>query len=210
MKIAVIGSGNIGKSLGSWIAQVGYEVTFSAKNPDHAKAAAEAAGHGAQAASIRDAVANADMILLAVPYKAISALISELKPHLKGKIIIDPSNAINADFSGLQLGFTTSAAEEIAKLAPEAIVVKAFNTIFASIFASKNPQIDGRAISVIFAGDDADAKGKVGALIAQLGFDAIDAGPLSVARNIEPLGMLNILLAYKQGMGPGIGFKLLH
>jgi predicted dinucleotide-binding enzyme len=210
MKIAVIGSGNIGKSLGSWAAQVGYEVIFCAKNADHAQAAAEAAGHGAQAAPVGEAVSAADMIVLAIPYLAVSGMIGDIAPLLTGKVLIDVTNALKADYSGLAVGLTSSGAEEIAKAAPEAYVVKAFNTVFAPIFAAKNPKIAGRAISVIYAGDDVEAKGKVKTLITSLGFDAIDAGPLSAARNIEPMGMLNIQLGFMQGLGTGIGFSLLR
>lgn len=210
MKIAIIGSGNIGKNIGSWAAEVGYDVIFSAKNEDHAKAAAEAAGHGARAAVVREAVALADMVLLAVPYTAIHELLKDIGPLLKNKILIDPTNALNADYSGLLLGFDTSAAEEIAALVPEAKIVKAFNTVFAAIFAARNPSLADHAISVLIAGDDAEAKDSVRELVAKLGFDAIDAGPLASAREIEPLGMLTIKLGYAQGLGTGIGFALLR
>lgn len=210
MKIAVIGSGHIGRSLGGWAAELGYDITFTAKNMEHAREAADAAGHGARAVPLHEAVASADMVLLAVPYASAKAVISEVKPLLKGKILIDPTNAVNADYSGLLLGYDTSAAEELAALAPEAKVVKAFNTVFASFFTAKNPQVGGHSLSVLYAGDDAEAKKEVGQLIARLGFDAIDAGSLSVAREIEPMGMLNIRLAFKQGLGAGIGFTLLH
>jgi NADPH-dependent F420 reductase len=210
MKIAIIGSGNMGKSIGGWAASVGYEVIFSARNLEHAKSAAEAAGHGAIAASAIDAVSAADMVLLAVPYREVDSLLRKLKEHLQDKILIDITNALNANYSGLVLGYSTSGAEEIAKLVPAAKVVKAFNTVFASIFKARNPIIGGHAVSVIFAGDDTDAKAKVADLITKLGFDAIDAGPLSVARNIEPMGMLSILLASKQGLGSNISFSLLR
>lgn len=210
MRIAIIGAGRIGKSLGRWAAASGYEVSFSSKNNESASLAAEDAGHGAQAMPTLAAVAAAEMIVLAVPYSAVKNVVDEVKPLLRGKILIDLTNAINADFTGLSLGFTTSAAEELAKLAPEAKVVKAFNTVFASFFDAQNPLIDGHKISVVYAGDDAGAKGKVSELITCLGFDAVDGGPLINARQIEPLGMLNILLAFKQGLGNGIGFALLR
>ena len=210
MKIAIIGSGNIGKSLGGWAAAVGYDVIFCAKNEDHAQATATAAGHGARSAAVREAVAAADMVLLAVPYAAVRELLTDIRPLLNNKVLIDPTNALNADFSGLILGYSTSAAEEIAALVPEAKVVKAFNTVFASIFMSRNPLLDNHAVSIVFAGDDPEAKQKVRDLIVRLGFDAVDAGPLSSAREIEPLGMLNIRLAYKQGLGSNIGFSLLR
>ena len=210
MKLGVIGSGNIGKGIGSWAAKLGYEVTFSAKNDAGAKAAAQAAGHGAKAASVRGAVETADLLLLAVPYGAVKDIVSQLGPLLRGKTMIDATNALSSDFSSLTLGFTTSAAEEIAKLIPDAHVVKAFNTVFAQIYASQNPKIQGKAVSVFVAGDNKEATEKVQALITKMGFDVVNAGPLKSARTIEPLAMLNIALGYGQGLGTSIGFALLR
>ena len=210
MKLGIIGSGNIGKGIGSWAAKVGYEVTFSARNEAGARAAAQAAGHGAKAAGVRNAVEAADLVLLAVPYGAVKEVLTEIRPLLKAKTVIDATNALSADFSSLTLGFSTSAAEEIAKLVPDAHVVKAFNTVFAQIYASQNPRIQGRAISVFVAGDNKEAKEKVEALISKMGFDVVNAGPLKSARTLEPLAMLNISLGYQQGLGTGIGFTLLR
>lgn len=113
-------------------------------------------------------------------------------------------------FSSLTLGFATSAAEEIAKLVPDAHVVKAFNTVFAQGYASQNPKIQGKAISVFVAGDNTEAKEKVQELITKMGFDVVDAGPLKSARNIEPLAMLNISLGYGQGLGTSMEFTFLR
>lgn len=210
MKLGVIGSGNIGKGIGSWAAKVGYDVTFSAKDEAGARAAAQTAGHGAKAASVRSAVETADLVLLAVPYGAVKDILPQLGPLLRGKTVIDATNALSSDFSSLTVGFTTSAAEEIAKLVPDAHVVKAFNTVFAQIYASQNPKIQGKAISVFVAGDNKEATEQVQALVTKMGFDAVSAGPLKSARNIEPLAMLNISLGYGQGLGTGIGFALLR
>lgn len=210
MKLGVIGSGNIGKGIGSWAAKLGYDVTFSAKTEAGAKAAAQAAGHSAKAGNVRGAVEAADLVLLAVPYGAVKQVLTEIKPLLGGKTVIDVTNALSADFSSLTLGFTTSAAEEIAKLVPDAHVVKAFNTVFAQVYASQNPMIHGKAISVFVAGDNKEATEKVQTLIAKMGFDMVNAGPLKSARNIEPLAMLNISLGYGQGLGTSIGFTLLR
>jgi len=208
MTLGIIGSGNIGKAIGSWAATLGYAVIFSATDEAHAKAAAQAAGQGAKAASVRGAVEGADLVLLAVPYGAVKELLSEIRPLLRGKTVIDATNPLSSDFSSLTLGFTTSAAEEIAKLVPEAHVVKAFNTVFAQIYGSRNPKIQGKAISVFVAGDNKEAIEKVSTLIAKMGFDAVHSGPLKSARNIESLAMLNIALGYGQGLGTGIGFTL--
>jgi len=210
MKLAVIGSGNIGKSIGKWASKKNYDVIFSAKNEQHAQEAAQAAGNNAQAADVQKAVEMADVVLLAVPYDAVKEVIAEAGPRLNGKVLIDATNAVTEDYSALKLGFTTSAAEEIAKLAPQAKVVKAFNTVFASVYASQDPKIKGNPISVFYAGDDPDAKAKVAELIEKMGFDAVDAGPLKAARNLEPLALLNISLGYGMGHGTAVGFSFVR
>lgn len=210
MKIAVIGSGNIGKSIGAWASNAGYDVIFSAKNPEHAQEAAKIAGKNSKSASVRDAIAEADMVLLAVPYGAVNMVISEAASHLKDKILIDATNALTPDFNGLALGFTTSAAEEIQRLAPMAKVVKAFNTIFSKVYSSQNPEIKGNKITVFYAGDDKPSKEEVARLISSMGFDAVDAGALKSARTLEPMALLNIMLGYSLGHGTTIGFSFLR
>jgi 8-hydroxy-5-deazaflavin:NADPH oxidoreductase len=107
-------------------------------------------------------------------------------------------------------GRTTSAAGGIAKMVPNAHVAKDFNTVFAQIYASRNPRIQGKSISIFVAGDNNEAKEKVQRLITAMGFDVVNAGPLKSATNIEPLAMLNISLGYGQGLGTSMGFSLLR
>lgn len=210
MKLAVIGSGNIGKSVGSWAARAGYEVIFTSKNPEHAKEAAEIAGSNSKSESINEAGRQADLILLAVPYSAVKEVLSEIAPVLSGKTVIDATNALNSDYTDLMIGFTSSAAEEIQKLVSEAHVVKAFNTVFASVYSSQNPEIGGKKVTVFYAGDNNAAKTKVADLITKMGFDALDCGPLKSARMLEPLALLNITLGYSLGHGTNIGFSVLR
>lgn len=119
---------------------------------------------------------------------------------LSKKIIIDISNPITPDFQSLLIGHTTSAAEEIQKLAPQAKVVKAFNTIFAQLLPTEARA--GKTLQVFVAADDAGAKAEVSALVKSLGFDAVDAGPLINSRFIEPIGEMNIHFGYFLGWGP--------
>jgi len=140
---------------------------------------------------------DADVVIVATRYGAAADALRDAG-DLTGKTVIDISNPLTADMSALSVGFTTSAAEEIQKAVPKAKVVKAFNTIFAQVLGGS-----GRA-QVFYAGDDAGAKNAVKALIESAGFEAVDAGPLSNARHLEPLGMLNIYMGYVAGRGTGV------
>ena len=210
MKIAMIGSGNVGKSLGSWFSKLGHEVTFSANSQQHAEEAVKQAGSTARTANTINAVMDAEMIFLAIPFSGARELLPQIKSLLKGKILVDVTNPLSEDYSSLKLGTTTSAAEEIAEILPGAFVVKAFNTVFAQVYASQNPKINDRAVSVFYAGDNEQARKKTGDLIKQMGFDAVDCGPLKSARNLEPMALMNITLGYALKNGTSIGFSFLR
>ena len=209
MKIAVIGAGNVGGTLGTaWAAQ-GHQVVFGVRDPRDARVQAVVAASGGQAraASVREAAAAADIVLLATPWDATKDAI-EAAGSLAGKIVVDATNPLRPDLSGLALGHTTSAGEQVARWAPGARVVKAFNTIGAQHMA--DPRFGDQPASMFVCGDDPAAKRTVAELAAALGFDPVDAGPLTQARLLEPLAMLWISLAYAQGHGTGIAFKLLR
>jgi predicted dinucleotide-binding enzyme len=210
VKLGIVGSGKVGSALGAWAAKAGYQVAFTAKNEGHARDAAQHAGHGAKALPLRELIDESELILLTLPYAEVKKVLTPMRQHLGRKIIVDVTNPITPEHKALVLGHTTSGAEEIAKLSMDASVVKAFNAVFAEVYASQNPKIDGQTISIFFAGDDAEAKQKVGELIEHLGFDAVDAGPLQNARYLEPLSLLNIHLGRVLGFGTHIGFALLR
>jgi NADPH-dependent F420 reductase len=209
VKIAILGTGGVGGTLGTRWAAAGYDVAFGSRQPESEKCLEllEACGHGARAACGKDAIAGADAILLAVPWPAVRITLAELG-DLGGRVLIDATNPLTADFSGIELGHLTSAAEEIAAWAPTARVVKAFNT--ASTKVMKDPQFGDHPAAMFYCGDDAAAKEIVRQLIAALGFDPVDAGPLRSARYLEPLAMLYIHLAFKQGWGSNCAFKILR
>jgi len=140
--------------------------------------------------------------VLAVPYAAASEVIAAAG-GLSGKTVIDITNPMTDDFSGLALGHTTSAAEEIQKIASEATVVKAFNTIFASVLTAGG-KAAGQAATVFIAGDDPGANDAVERIAAKSGFAPLQVGGLSAARYLEPLGGLNIALGYGRGLGTDI------
>lgn len=168
----------------------------------------QSAGGKAHAASVREAAAFGEVVVLAVLWPAVPDAIQSAG-NLSGKILVDCTNPLAPDLSGLVLGTTNSAAEEVARLAKGAKVVKAFNTIGAANF--ENPRFGSERASMFICGEDASAKNVVAKLASELDFDVVDVGPLLAARWLEPLGMLWIHLGYKQGLGPtGHAFKLLR
>ena len=210
MRLGIIGSGKVGSALGAWAAKAGYRVAFTARNEGHAREAAHHAGCGAQALPLRELIEESQLILLALPYAEVKKALGPMREHLGRKTIIDATNPVTPDHKSLALGHTTSGAEEIARLFLDANVVKAFNAVFAEVYASQNPKIDGQTISIFFAGDDVESKEMVGELIDRLGFDPVDAGPLQNARYLEPLSLLNIHLGRVLGFGTHIAFALLR
>ena len=147
------------------------------------------------------------IVLLAVPFSAIDAAMEALSEDTDGKPLVDATNALTGE-TRLALGCTTSGAEELQKKAPRAKVVKAFNTVFAG--AMESGRVGGEQLTAFAAGDDKDARQQVLELARDIGFDAVDAGPLENARWLETLGFFNIQLGYVLGMGTDIGFRLVH
>jgi 8-hydroxy-5-deazaflavin:NADPH oxidoreductase len=209
MKIGILGSGKMGGAVGARWANVGHEIFFGARDPqagDVQQLTARAGGK-TRAASLAEAACEGEVLLLATPWSAAEEVIASLG-DLTGKILIDATNPLLADRSGLTLGTTTSAAEQVAGWARGAKVVKAFNTVGVTIMA--DPSFGGGRPVMFYCGDDASAKQSVQKLIVDIGFEAIDAGPLIRARLLEPFGLLWISMALKQGMGPQFAFQLLR
>ena len=188
--IAVIGTGNVGGALGTAAVKAGYDVVFAGQDGAKTREVAEAAGATA-AATPREAAAVAQIIVLAVPYSAFAAVAAEIGPVADGKIVIDPSNPIKPDYSGLALS-DSSGAEELARLLPRSKVVKAFNTLFAGNTA--NPEALGFQLDSLFATDDEAAKDAVCGLSSSIGFRPIHIGPLAASRELEAMAWLNIRL----------------
>jgi 8-hydroxy-5-deazaflavin:NADPH oxidoreductase len=209
MNIGVIGSGHMGAGMGKIWAAKGHTVCFSFSNdPGKLRSAADAAGPNARAGAPAEAAAFGDVVLLAVPWGSVAEAL-RAAGAMKGKVLFSCVNWLKPDFSGLAVGTTTSAAEEIAKLAPGAKVVEAIPPM-AQILAADSRRLAGQQISTFYCGDDADAKKRVAELLHDLDLEAVDAGPLTSARHIEPAGMLVVQLGYGMGMGPNIGMKLLR
>ena len=159
---------------------------------------------------IADLVQECDILLLTVPFQETGKVLDGIRDKVGGKILVDVTNPVTRDRQALEIGHTTSGAEEIARRVPSARVVKAFNATFAEIYQARRTEIAGQAITIFYAGDDADAKEDVKKVIHSLGFDAIDAGPLVSARCLEPLSLLNIRLGRFLGLGTNIAFSLLR
>ena len=205
MNVLVIGAGNMGSAFVKQLVTAGHQVAVTARNAEKVQAVA-AANPGARAVvstNAANATKQADVIVLATAYgDAVSALKSVGDLH--GKVVIDITNPLTADYMGLTIGHSTSAAEEIAKAVPEAKVVKAFNTVFAQVLAEGANFGQGHVVPAYFAGDDAAAKTNVSALIESTGFKAVDAGPLKNARYLEAVAGLNIYFGYGAGKGTSI------
>ena len=209
MKIGIIGAGNIATGLGKFWAAKGHELFFSySRDAEKLKKTAQSVSPKAQTGTPAQAVAFADVVVLAVPYTAVPDAI-KAAGSLKGKLIFSCVNALKADYSGLAVGTTSSAAEEIAKLAPDARVVEGLPA-FAEVLHSGSRLIAGQQATVFVSGDDAEGKKTVSGLLSECELEVIDAGPLWSARYVEPAMMLLVDLAYAQGMGGRVGFKLLH
>ena len=202
MNISIIGTGNMAKGLATVFAQAGHSVVLA--NRDVTKAAAVAAeiGGSVSAAGIHDAAASGDVIVLAVPYDAAADVIGAAD-GLGDKIIVDITNPLTANYSGLTIGHTTSAAEEIQKRAPNARVVKAFNTVFASVLQAGG-KAAGKPATVFVAGDDPQARKVVSDLAASAGLAPLETGGLASSRYLEPVAGLNIALGYGLGHGTDI------
>jgi NADPH-dependent F420 reductase len=205
MHVAIIGAGNVGSALSKAAVAAGHTVSVSATSPE--KAAGVAAETGARpAANNVDAVTGADLVVLAVPGSAVTAVADELAPAVRGKVVVDASNPLNATFTDLDIE-ETAAAQTLQRHLPDTPVVKAFNTVFAGRLG--NPIEQDIPLHLFYAGDDADAKKNVAEFASSLGFEPIDAGGLRMARALEEMAFLNISLNATQGWAWQSGWALL-
>lgn len=209
MKIGILGSGNVGGTLGTRWAAAGHTLAFASRDPGSPEmlALVQRAGPTARATSPAEAVASSDVILLATPWPATRSVL-ENAGSFAGKLLIDATNPLLPRLAGLEVGTTTSGAELVAGWAPGARVVKAFNTIGANVMA--DPAFGEHAAALFYCGDDPNSNQIVHGLAAELGFHPLPAGPLTQARLLEPFALLWISLAMAQGYGRDIAFQLLR
>src|SRR5215510_10844327 len=185
-KVAILGGGEVGSALEAALSRVGCEVRIARRG------------------QVVPTASWADVIILAVPFRAVPEVARELGTAADGKTVVDVTNALTPDFQ-LAVGFTTSGAEELQKTLPRANVVKAFNTVFAEHMSTG--KVKGQVLTAFVAGDNGAARKTVLDWAKAIGFDAVDTGPLKNARYLEPLAFLNVQLGWVLDYGPDVGFK---
>jgi 8-hydroxy-5-deazaflavin:NADPH oxidoreductase len=194
MKVTILGRGNMGGPLADLSRKAGYDVSVVGQDGDAASA-----------------IQAADLIVLALHYDPAKVLLSgkSVKDALDGKVLIDVTNPLAPDYMSLTVGHDTSAGETLAALIPGTRVVKAFNTVFADLLKGQAAGTNA-PVPVYVAGDDADACAQVVTFVEDLGMVAIESGPLSNARYLEPMAEMMIQLGYGLGHGAEIGFALVR
>ncbi len=210
MKVGIIGTGNVAKALAVAFTKSGFQVMIGGRSMDKARAITQQLERFGQTGTISSTIHFGEVIILAVPYKAVPEVLRS-SDGFRGKIIVDCTNPFiwTDGMVDLALGHTTSAAEQIAAMVPEARVVKAFNTAFAELL-EQGPYFGPVDGSMFYCGDDPTAKEAVASLIQATDFEPVDCGPLNSARLLESMATLIVRLGTTQGMGRQIAFKLLQ
>jgi predicted dinucleotide-binding enzyme len=198
MRIAIIGAGHVGKRLGAVLKAKGHGVVFGVRDPQPSA--------GVVTKSVGGAIAGADVVILATPWTIAEALVCEHAPALTGKIVIDITNPLSPSANRLALGFVTSGVELLQSQAQRATFFKALNT--ASFNAVASPGYPQGAAAGFVAGPRGSKKDIVLSLVAELGFEPVDAGDLRAARLLEPLGMLSLQLEDSWGKDRDFAFVM--
>jgi predicted dinucleotide-binding enzyme len=207
MNITLIGAGNVARALGRAFARANHVVSFGVRDTTDVRHSDLLGTPGVSVVPLPSAAIDAAVVVLATPHaQTADALASTTVP--KGVIVIDATNPLKPDLSGLSVGQTDSAGEQVQRLVPQARVVKAFNTIGFNVMA--DPIFGGRRALMYIAGDDAAAKAVVLHLAHAIGFEALDLGDITQARLLEPFAMVWIRSAYALGLGREIAFGLLR
>jgi predicted dinucleotide-binding enzyme len=208
MRVGILGSGLMGGKLGTIWARAGHAVVFSyARSEQKLKRLAREAKGKATAGTPGEAARDADVLLLAVHWSRVDDVLKQAG-NLSGKTIVSCSLPMNADDTDLVIAHTSSGSEALAKKLPKARVVSAFGTVpsevLFGVFAARRKAAKP---SLVYCGDDAKSKMTTAALIRDVGFDPVDAGPLRVARYTEPFTLLIAQLAYEGDEGPELAYR---
>lgn len=202
MKITVIGTGNMGSAFAKQLDAAGHTVRITGRDLAKANNVAETFAN-VSAYSAAQALGDSEVVIVATAFPDAAAALQSLG-DLTGKVVIDITNPLSADYMSLTIGHVTSAAEEIARAVPGAQVVKAFNTLFAQVLADGPVFADNQRGSVFVASDSERAKQTAVSLARSLGWNTVDAGGLVNARYLEPLAGFNIYLGYGAGLGTSV------
>jgi 8-hydroxy-5-deazaflavin:NADPH oxidoreductase len=205
MDIAIIGAGNVGRALATSFVRAGHTVSLASRDPEDAGSVAVATGSSV-AASNAEAAAKAEIVVLAVPFASAPDVAADIAEAVTGKVVVDVTNRMSFGSNGLEIDTTTSNAEELAALLPGAQVIKAFNTLGAT--HQVDPIAKGIRLDGFVAGEDAIAKAVILDLVASIGLEPVDVGPLARARQLEGLAFLNIALNMANNGDWQSGWKL--
>jgi predicted dinucleotide-binding enzyme len=210
MRIGILGSGLMGAKLGTIFTRAGHDVVFSySRSQQKLKRLARKAGAHAEAGTPREAAEHADALLLAVHWSQVDDVLRQAG-NLASKVIVTCSLPMNAEDTRLVIAHTSSGAESLAKKVRKAAIVSGFGTVpsevlFAVFDAKRRRQ---RRPSLMYCGDDQAAKRVTASLIRDVGFDPVDAGPLRIARYLEPFTLAIAQLAYEGDGGPEIAYRI--
>jgi predicted dinucleotide-binding enzyme len=208
LRIGILGSGLMGGTLGTLFARAGHEVVFSYARSERKlkRLAREAPGH-ARAGTPREAVRHAEALLLAVHWSRIDDVLRQAG-DLSGKVIVSCSLPMNAANTALVLAHQSSGAEALARKIRGAQLVSAFGTVPSEVLVGVfEARRRARRPSLVYCGDRSGAKAVAARLIRDVGFDPVDAGPLRIARYLEPFSLLVGQLAYEGDGGPEIAYR---
>lgn len=205
MKIAILGAGKVGTTLGRGLAAHGHSILYALRNPDdpkHEALRAEASAVGLPA----DMVAAAELVILATPWAATEAAL-EAAGDFGGKPLLDATNPIGP---GMRLthGHDDSGGEQVQRWARNARVVKVFNTTGRENMAE--PRYPDGRVAMLLCGDDDEACAIAKGLCEDIGFDPVRVGALAEARLLEPAALVWIKLSIRGELGRGFGFGLLR
>jgi len=207
LSICILGTGRMATTLARRWLERGHAIILGSRDPQAAKARLGALGEQLSVSDFATAASQAEVIVLAVPWDAAREVLTACG-SLDGKVIIDTTNPWSRATDNPEVDASTSGAEEIARLVPEAHVVKALNGIFWKNLL--DPTFSGLPASMFYCGDDDSAKSTVAELALEMNFDPIDCGPLPRARILESMGLLWARLAFEQGMGTDIAITLVR
>jgi predicted dinucleotide-binding enzyme len=210
MRIGILGSGLMGAKLGTIFARAGHDVVFSYSHSERKlKRLARGAQGSARAGTPGEAALHGDALLLAVHWSRVDAVLKQAG-DLSDKVIVTCSLPMNANDTALAVAHTSSGAETLAKKVRKAHVVSAFSSVPSEVlfhvFGRKRRT--RRRPSLLFCGDNRHAKKIVARLIRDVGFEPVDAGPLRVARYLEPFSLAVAQLAYEGNEGPEIAYRI--